>query len=115
MIEERDGALHEAFRALRRAAEAAAPDFRDTLAGLARRRATVARARRRFGMLAVAAAAVVLAVLGVTRFGGLGSRAAIVDLASTRWEAPTDFLLRTPGAELLRAVPTFTTDVRSLQ
>jgi hypothetical protein len=35
-------------------------------------------------------------------------RAALVDLASVRWEAPTDFLLRTPGTELLRTVPTFT-------
>jgi len=37
-----------------------------------------------------------------------------VSLAAARWEAPTDFLLRTPGAELLRMLPTFTTEGRLL-
>jgi len=41
-----------------------------------------------------------------------GKRVALVDLATTHWEAPTDFLLRTPGAELLRTVPRFTTGGR---
>ena len=29
----------------------------------------------------------------------------VIDLAAVRWQAPTDFLLKVPGAELLRTVP----------
>ncbi len=35
------------------------------------------------------------------------------EIQSVEWNAPLDFLLQTPGSELLRAVPTFDTD-RSL-
>src|SRR5439155_1510621 len=60
------------------------------------------RRRGRVAGLAVAAAAALL-LFAVLRPGG--RRKVLVDLDAARWEAPTDFLLRTPGAELLRAVP----------
>ncbi len=109
MTDDADRSLYEQYHVLRREAGAGTPEFRDILAGLARRRERVARQRRRVTVLAVAAFAT-LVLLGVVRPNG--QRAALVDLAAARWEAPTDFLLRTPGAELLRTVPTFTTDGR---
>jgi hypothetical protein len=94
---------------LRREAGAGTPEFRDILAGLARRRGRAARRRRRVAVLAAAAVAA-LVLFGVVRPSG--QRAALVDLAAAHWEAPTDFLLRTPAAELLRTLPTLTTDGR---
>ncbi|HEY6209690.1 MAG TPA: hypothetical protein VIW28_11560 [Gemmatimonadales bacterium] len=112
MTNDRDRALHELFGALQKEAAAGAPKFHDALTGAARRRERIRRARRRVaGITAVVAAtALVLMVVAWPITGG--KRADFVDLATTRWEAPTDFLLRTPGAELLRAVPTFTTGGR---
>ncbi len=108
MTDDRDRALHELFGALRGEAAAGAPEFHDALTGVARRRERIRRARRRMAGItaAVAATAVALVILAWPITGG--KRIALVDLATTRWEAPTDFLLRTPGAELLRTVPTFT-------
>jgi len=101
---ERD--LRTAFAALRRENAAGAPSFAATLAG-ARSRAV----RRRLPLFAVAAtiaAALLLVVVLRDRRPGL-----TIDLATVRWEAPTDFLLALPGAELLRAVPplAFTIDL----
>ncbi|OLC35249.1 MAG: hypothetical protein AUH81_10560 [Candidatus Rokubacteria bacterium 13_1_40CM_4_69_5] len=106
--------LQEQFLALRREAGGGTPRFHDTIAGLATRRERAAQLRHRSwgvaGGIAVAAAA--LALVAVVRPGG--TRAVPVSLAAARWEAPTDFLLRTPGAELLRTLPTFTTEGRLL-
>src|SRR5438552_1689187 len=56
--------------------------------------------------LRIAAAAAVIAALGVTVvLAGRGRRGIPIDLARARWQAPSDFLLRVPGAELLRTVP----------
>jgi hypothetical protein len=57
-------------------------------------------------LLATGIVAVVLAGLVIERRAM--ERRAIVEpfLTSTTWEAPTDFLLVTPGQDLLSAVPT---------
>jgi len=102
MTDDGERQLHEQFRVLRHHAGAGAPEFRDVVAGLVWRRESAGRRRGRVAGLAVAAAAALL-LFAVLRPGG--RRMVLVDLDAARWEAPTDFLLRTPGAELLRAVP----------
>jgi ferric-dicitrate binding protein FerR (iron transport regulator) len=111
MTDDAERALHERFRALRNHAEAGAPEFRDTLDRLAQRRPRTVRRRRTLGAITVVAAAA-LVLFVVVRTGG--KRPGFVDLAATSWEGPTDFLLRTPGAELLRTIPTFTAAGRLL-
>ena len=112
MTEDRDRPLHELFGALRGEAAAGAPEFHDALTGAVRRRERIRRARRRVAGITAAVAATALALIILAWPITGGKRVALVDLATTRWEAPTDFLLRTPGAELLRTVPTFTTGGR---
>lgn len=111
MTDDGERQLHEQFRALRHQAGAGAPEFRDVLASLKRRRERAGQLRGRVAGLAIAAAAAFV-LFAVLRSGG--KRAVLVDLAAARWEAPTDFLLRTPGAELLRAVPRLTSEGRLL-
>src|SRR5207247_2916019 len=75
--------------------------FRATLAAAARRGASP-----RPRALRIAAAAAAIAALGVAVvLAGRGRRGIPIDLARARWQAPSDFLLRVPGAELLRTVP----------
>ncbi len=106
-----DHDLRARFQALRRDTELAAPVFDATMSGVPRRRSRAARARRRVAAIAfgATAAAALLVVLGPHR-----KATVLVDLAAAHWEAPTDFLLRAPGAELLRTVPTFTLEGRLL-
>lgn len=106
-----DHDLRAQFQALRRELELGAPGFDATMSGVPRRRWRAARARRRVAAIALGATAavVLLAVLGPHRKATL-----MVDLAAAHWEAPTDFLLRAPGAELLRTIPTFTLEGRLL-
>jgi hypothetical protein len=103
-----DRELRERFLTLRRETGAGAVDFRAALAS-ARRREHAAQLRRRIGTIALVTTAAVVGLL-VARPGR--RQAGLVDLASVRWVAPTDFLLETPGAELLRVTPTFTTQGR---
>jgi hypothetical protein len=110
MTDDTDRDLHEAFDALRRATQA--PAFSGTLDGLARHQPRAARLRR--SVVGVAVAAVVAAVLVFGLIRSRGRPPSLVDLASAHWEAPTDFLLRTPGAELLRTMPTLTSEGRLL-
>ena len=56
-------------------------------------------------------AAVVFVVVSV--LAPNGQRQALVSLATARWQSPTDFLLRVPGAEYLETMPSFTTDWRN--
>jgi hypothetical protein len=108
MTDENDRDLLQAFHALRRETAPGAPGFRATLSGLAARRDRRARARRRLTIIG-ALVGLVLLVLA----GPFADRTRPVRLhVAARWEAPTDFLLRTPGAELLRTVPTFTINGR---
>ena len=105
-----DRDLRARFAALREADQAAAAPF-DTLLGAAERR------QRRHSLaprVAAIAAALVLIAGGalsiVDHHRRMSQRApatALVrlDLRSTWWRAPTDFLLDTPGDRLLRTVP----------
>lgn len=62
----------------------------------------------------IGAALLVVTRLGVLTSGAItgddpGGRAErpVIDLGAEVWTAPTDFLLRTPGAEMLQTVPSF--------
>jgi hypothetical protein len=106
MTERNDHDLGDRFHALRREDAATAPPFRATLAA-ARARAAARPGRRGLWLRAAAVAVTVVVVTGVAvalRFSRPHRRMTI-DLATVRWEAPTDFLLRVPGDDLLRTVP----------
>jgi hypothetical protein len=109
MTDDGDRDLRAQFGTLRHTTELGAPAFAATMSGVPERRRRAARTRRRVAAIAVGAGAAVLllAVLAPHH-----KRAVLMDLATTHWEAPTDFLLRAPGAELLRTVPTFTLEGR---
>jgi hypothetical protein len=94
--DDRDDALRGAFAALREEDARAAGSF----ASLVARPRTVAARAPLAPVLGAALAA--LAVSLVPRRGFQAS-AAPVSIAS--WTAPTDFLLRTPGIEVLGSVP----------
>jgi hypothetical protein len=102
MIERDDHHLRQRFEALRREDAAATPPFRATVAA-ARARPAAASGRRALWL-----AAVLVAVVGVVVVSTWRERDGVrleVDLATVRWHAPTDFLLKLPGDELLRSVP----------
>jgi hypothetical protein len=94
--------LPERFASLRRDETARAPGFEQVL------QRNRPRSIRLVGLFAIAAAAVVT-VVAATVFeishtrGPRAIDASALTLAN--WRAPTDFLLDTPGRELLRAVP----------
>lgn len=101
-----DEALRARFRALATEDQTAVPRF--ALPGPART------PRWSAGRLAIAATAV-LAAAGALGYGWRLTRPRPlpypIDLAAVTWNAPTDFLLRTPGASLLRELPRIGTGV----
>jgi len=104
MIEHDDPQLKQAFEALRREAAAGTPPFRATVAAARTRRAAAPGGRRALRL----AAAVILVVVGVVVVSIRRHRDGVrleIDLATVRWQAPTDFLLTLPGDDLLRSVP----------
>ena len=104
MIEGDDHHVKQAFEALRQEDAAGTPPFAATIAAARARR--TARPRRRALGLAAAVILVVAVVVISLRRERDGVRLEI-DLATVRWQAPTDFLLNLPGDELLRSVPQF--------
>jgi hypothetical protein len=102
MIERDDHYLRKAFEALRREDAAGTTPFRATVA--AARARPAAAPRHRVLRLVAAVVALVAVVVVSTRRERDGVRLQI-DLATVRWQAPTDFLLKLPGGELLRSVP----------
>ncbi len=102
MIERDDHHVKQAFEALRREDATGGPSFRATVAA-ARARRTGAPGRHVLGLAAVVGVVVAVVVLAI-RHDRDDSRLEF-DLAAVRWQAPTDFLLKLPGAELLRSVP----------
>ena len=108
MTDAADGDLRDRFAALRREDAAGAPSFAATRA--ATRAAAARRPARRVrlvplaGAIAVAVALVVTLAVLRTR----PRREPLVSLATTRWQSPTDFLLRVPGAQYLETVPRLT-------
>ena len=105
MIERDDHQLRNGFEALRREDAAGTPPFGATVAGARARQATVPRHR---ALRLAAAAVAVVAVVAVVVVSIWRERDGVrlqIDLATVRWRAPTDFLLKLPGDELLRSVP----------
>lgn len=96
-----DDDLRSRFDALRRADQAAAPEFGVALAPVG------ARTRRPVTLpAALAAAAIILALVGL-RFATQRTRLEPPRAPSIlSWRSPTAALLQTPGLELLRTVPT---------
>jgi hypothetical protein len=96
-----DKDLRERFAALRREEEAQAPDF-VVLTGRRQRQRVAKLIPISVCLAAILAAAIFLVrpVLQKPVQKPVGAVASI-----TEWKAPTDFLLETPGRELLRNVP----------
>ena len=91
--------LRELFSRLTREDRARVPSYRTPVATVVPRWRPAAR-------LAVAAAIVLIAlVLGRPDRTPPNLARQLVDLGVASWESPTDFLLITPGSELLRSVP----------
>lgn len=118
--------LRDRFRALRDEERAAAPGFARPPIGTAARRGFPRRPRPVLHFSPMAAAAAVLLLVASAGTGivllarggesGIASSPAVriptvavspPDVMSGEWTSPTDFLLATPGAELLHDVPTF--------
>lgn len=89
------------FRALRQEDAGGAPPFGATLEAAYARPAPTGRRRR----LALGAAALIAAAALVLLVQRTRPPRPAIDLAAVRLPTPTDFLLRLPGADLLRNVP----------
>ena len=102
MTADRD--LRERFVALRREEEAGAPAIERLLA---RAKARAGGKARRLGRpaLALAAAAAVLLVIALLSLREPASSVPVPPI--TEWRSPTDFLLQTPGREVLETLPRF--------
>lgn len=105
-----DSDLRRLFEEAREADEASAPDFRRTRHRAAEGQATSRRPR--WGLIALPAAAALAVGLGLLLAGrgsDMPSREAVPPEVSAltldEWTAPTDFLLETPGRELLGSFP----------
>lgn len=94
--------LREQFAALRHEDAVGVPPL-DAMLARARQRHTARRSFKRWvPTIGVAAVGTLLAV-AILRPGS--ERQPLVSLAAARWQGPTDFLLRVPGAEYLASVP----------
>jgi hypothetical protein len=112
-----DRELSRLFDELRRSDEASAPAFRSVLS-----RPRTRPRRPWLSLLRVATAVVLLGLIGVVvrlaRRPTPETRLEATARTLTRWKAPTDSLLRTPGSELLTSIPRLVTkilDYSSLQ
>ena len=99
-----DDDLRDRFAALRREEEGQAPEFALHVPGVA------GHGRRRSGVKIIAVAVTLVTVAAAIFWLRLvpqkPEREVVKPVASlTQWRAPTDFLLETPGRELLRTVP----------
>ena len=104
MPDQADEALRARFRALAENEAESAPPFAPTPSRpRAARRRVVVRVRLTVGAVA---AVLALAVLGYARWAWRARPVPYpIDLAAVTWTGPTDFLLETPGAALLRELP----------
>jgi hypothetical protein len=94
-----DRELREMFARLKQEDRARVPSFRTPMAREAPRSGRAAR-------VAIAAAIVLIAlVLARPDQTPRTTPRQVVDLGAAAWQSPTDFLLITPGSELLRSVP----------
>ncbi len=97
-----DCELAERFAELRQEVQRAPPPFDPRAYRGAGRRTS---ARTTWIAMALAAAALLIVAVDVTRRRASPMPSVAVDLDATHWRAPTDFLLATPGVELLRDIP----------
>ncbi len=99
-----DGDIRRRFQELRQEDRRRQPPFADVAAAAERRGA--ARRLRPWAVPAGLAAALVMGLwlLG-DRGGATSAEPLAIDLSTTIWTAPTDFLLELPGDDLLRRVP----------
>lgn len=99
--------FRELFDSARRRDEASAPRFQQVL----RRERPTERAVRIPLAARVAAIAIALALIGLLAVSRRVAGPTVVPpvtgelLSSARWSGPTDFLLATPGGDLLRSTP----------
>lgn len=100
-----DGDLRERFRILRDHVERAAPSFQRPA-----HRPSRLRKAPTWAAAAVLATLVIVAVWVAVRSDSPSTQS-LVALDATWWVAPTDFLLTTPGADLLRSVPSIGVEV----
>ena len=99
--------FRELFESARRRDEASAPRFQEVI-----RRERPTEGAVRIPLAArLAAIAIVLALIGLLAVSRRVARPTVVPpvtgelLSSARWSGPTDFLLATPGGDLLRSTP----------
>jgi hypothetical protein len=104
-----DNDLRDLFARLKQEDRARAPSFKAVRSRPVRRHG--APSRRALGVAAgVAAAAILITALSIMehRRQSAASRQAPPNLlARSSWASPTDFLLQTPGSEMLRTIPSF--------
>ena len=101
---DKDRRLENLFEELRRAEEASAPSFRQTLERKRARRTPSSRS----AVLALAASMALFALAAAVAFHSrrpLAPPRPQTHAALGKWKSPTDSLLRTPGAELLDSIP----------
>jgi hypothetical protein len=99
-MEHSDQDLRERFAALRREDAAQAPGF--AVPGQGRTQTPWSRRMPDVGLAALVLASVVFFTLH------RGPERPAHGQSITEWKSPTDFLLQTPGRELLNSVPAFT-------
>jgi len=95
--------LRDAFRELRAAEQRHVPPFRRLVERRPSGRRRRAEARRY--TFAIAALLIVVVAAALLRRTSSPQRPAISSIST--WKAPTDFLLQTPNAKLMKTVPTF--------
>jgi len=111
MSQANDSDLRNRLATLRQEDAREAPSLAAVLAAARRTGRVGPRPLRWVPAIAAVAVAVVFVVVSV--LAPNGQRQALVSLATARWQSPTDFLLRVPGAEYLETMPSFTTDWRN--
>jgi len=94
--------LRDAFRELRAAEQRHVPPFRRFV----ERRPSGRRRRAEARRYTFAIAALLLVVAGASLLQRRLTRP-VVTTSISSWKAPTDFLLQTPNAKLMKTVPTF--------
>jgi hypothetical protein len=101
-----DESLRSRFEELRAQERASVPDFEALLADAPRR---IRHARLLTGSVAIAAA--IAAILLWPRH----IHHEVAPLSITQWHAPTDFLLNTPGSDLLGELPPLDQSVLNME
>lgn len=94
-----DRLLRELFARLKHEDRARTPSFRTPVRRVKTRSVWVPR-------VAIAAAIAVVAIV-LVRPDHPSRNVPVVDLGAATWRSPTDFLLVTPGSDLMRTVPAF--------